>query len=264
MTKDKKMNQKITITDRFLYQLIKSYNLNGKPFFASNEYIAKELNVSKSTVSHSISRLLDMGYIANKGNKMVRELYTKRDLLSADSCKESADSCIFLDDFKREFAKNSNNKMLKSAIESADSCNILIKILISYTNIIGMQCLDEENNNIKKIDATALENNLKNIYARDVVYDISDKEENKKSPVHSSNKYKNPPTPLKIEWEVIHLTYADFDKWFEVSGFKEKYEFIDWLNDREHWLEKQSDSIKKNWFFSTSKEISKIRGKNDK
>lgn len=131
-------------------------------------------------------------------------------------------------------------------------------------NIIGMQCLDEENNKIKKIDATALENNLKNIYASDVVDDISDKEENKKSPVHSPNKYKNPPTPLKIEWEVIHLTYADFDKWFEVSGFKEKYEFIDWLNDREHWLEKQSDSIKKNWFFSTSKEISKIRGKNDK
>lgn len=131
-------------------------------------------------------------------------------------------------------------------------------------NIIGMQCLDEENNKIKKIDATALENNLKNIYARDVVDDISDNEENKKSPVHSPNKYKNPPTPLKIEWEVIHLTYADFDKWFEVSGFKEKYEFIDWLNDREHWLEKQSDSIKKNWFFSTSKEISKIRGKNDK
>jgi biotin operon repressor len=132
----------ITITDRFIYNLIKSYNLNEKPFFASNEYLAKELNKSQSVISHSISRLLSLGYLTNKGNKMCRQLYVNNDLLSADfdkenaiNNKESAENSILLEDIKKEFAKNSNNKKLKTAIESAENSNILISILISYTNI---------------------------------------------------------------------------------------------------------------------------------
>jgi hypothetical protein len=134
--------QKLTITDRFIYNLINSYTINDKPFFASNDYLAKELGKSKSVISHSISRLLKTGYLENRGNKMARQLYTKGGLLSADFNTESADfntesaeNSISFEYMKEEIAKNSNNKMLKTAIESAENSNILLSILISYTNI---------------------------------------------------------------------------------------------------------------------------------
>ena len=130
--------------------------------------------------------------------------------------------------------------------------------------VIKMQCLDEKNNNAEKKEAIALENNLKNINASDVKESLNDMTKTQKHPLHQKLNKKNPPTPLKIEWDVIHLTYDDFDKWFKLSKFKNQGDFIGWLSSREDWLKNQSESVRKNWFFSTSKEIFKLGIKNDK
>lgn len=133
---------RITITDRFLYSYIKSFTKNNKPVFASNEHISKEIGKSESVVSHSISRLIKLGYLENKGNKYSRQLYTKSNLVTADFNQSNADfnqstvnNSITCDEIKRVIAENSNNEKLKTAIANAENSYILIKLLIKYTSI---------------------------------------------------------------------------------------------------------------------------------
>ena len=76
------MEQRLTITDRFLYSLIKSYTQRHQPFVADNKIIAYELGKSTETISHSITRLTKLGYIRNSGTKFSRELFVVKPLLS--------------------------------------------------------------------------------------------------------------------------------------------------------------------------------------
>ena len=174
MKKENTIN-KITITDRFIYNLIKSYSLNNKAFFASNDFICEKLNKSKSVVSHSINRLLKFDYIENKGNKYMRQLFIKKELLSADFSISSAENSISLKQFDELIAKSSIYEVLKTAftsadfsISSAENSNILlskISILLSITSkaIADNKKLEEEIKLLKDEDNNANINKKENI-----------------------------------------------------------------------------------------------------
>ncbi len=130
---------KITITDRFIYSYIDGFTKNDKPVFASNKHIAEQINRSESIVSHSISRLLKLGLLENKGNKYARQLYTKGDLVTADFSITNADfnqstakNSISYDEIMALIAENSVSEELKSAVANAENSYILIKLLLSY------------------------------------------------------------------------------------------------------------------------------------
>ncbi len=59
---DKKLNS----TDKVVYGLVKALSNDKGYCFATNDYIGKRLNLSKSTISNTISKLKKLDYIKAK------------------------------------------------------------------------------------------------------------------------------------------------------------------------------------------------------
>tara|TARA_R100000353_G_scaffold113957_1_gene81582 strand:+ start:530 stop:1189 length:660 start_codon:yes stop_codon:yes gene_type:complete len=70
------LDKNLNATDKILLADIDSFTGNQKTFYKSNETIAEELFVSIKSVSRSIKKLKDLGYIKIEGNKRVRLVYS--------------------------------------------------------------------------------------------------------------------------------------------------------------------------------------------
>ena len=79
------LDKNLNATDKILLADIDSFTGNQKTFYKSNETIAEELFVSIKSVSRSIKKLKDLGYIKIEGNKRVR-LVKDRDWETINIC----------------------------------------------------------------------------------------------------------------------------------------------------------------------------------
>ena len=71
------LDPSLTATEKVLLADIDSFTGNNKSFYKSNETIASELFVSIKSVSRSIKKLKDLGYIVISGNKRQRLITSK-------------------------------------------------------------------------------------------------------------------------------------------------------------------------------------------
>tara|TARA_R100001163_G_scaffold2920_2_gene4427 strand:+ start:7339 stop:7998 length:660 start_codon:yes stop_codon:yes gene_type:complete len=70
------LDKNLNATDKILLADIDSFTGNQKTFYKSNEKIAGELFVSVKSISRSVKKLKDLGYIKIEGNKRVRLIYS--------------------------------------------------------------------------------------------------------------------------------------------------------------------------------------------
>lgn len=66
---------RLNSTDKIIYGLIKSLSNNKGYCFATNNYIGKRANLSKSTISNTISKLKKYNYIKIKTINYQRRIY---------------------------------------------------------------------------------------------------------------------------------------------------------------------------------------------
>ena len=71
------LNPNMTAIDKILLADIDSFTGNKKTFYKSNETVAKELFVSVKSISRSVKKLKDLGYISISGNKRQRRIIAK-------------------------------------------------------------------------------------------------------------------------------------------------------------------------------------------
>ena len=69
------LNPNLTQTDVFLFSLIKNMSNSGHGCWASNQYFADILRVTKRTISNSISSLESSGYINSFIDKNKRHIF---------------------------------------------------------------------------------------------------------------------------------------------------------------------------------------------
>jgi len=68
---DKELNS----TDKVVYGLVKALSNDKGYCFATNDYIGKRLNLSKSTISNTISKLKSLDYIKTKPVDYQRRIF---------------------------------------------------------------------------------------------------------------------------------------------------------------------------------------------
>lgn len=66
---------KINSTDKLVYGVIKALTNNKGYYYASNDYISKKVNLSKRTISKSISYLRKANYIRVETINYQRNIY---------------------------------------------------------------------------------------------------------------------------------------------------------------------------------------------
>ena len=66
-------------TDKLVYGIIKALSNNKGYCFATNDYISKRANLSKSTISNTIRKLKKYDYISAKTIDYQRRIYIKVD-----------------------------------------------------------------------------------------------------------------------------------------------------------------------------------------
>lgn len=66
---------KLNLTDKLVYGLIKALSNSKGYCYATNEYIGKRTNLSKSTISNTISKLKKYSYIKVKTVDYQRRIY---------------------------------------------------------------------------------------------------------------------------------------------------------------------------------------------
>ena len=66
-------------TDKLVYGIIKALSNNKGYCFATNDYIGKRANLSKSTISNTIRKLKKYDYISAKTIDYQRRIYIKVD-----------------------------------------------------------------------------------------------------------------------------------------------------------------------------------------
>lgn len=71
------LNPNMSAIDKILLADIDSFTGNKKTFYKSNETIAKELFVSVKSISRSVKKLRELGYITVSGNKRQRLIIAK-------------------------------------------------------------------------------------------------------------------------------------------------------------------------------------------
>ena len=71
------LNPNMSAIDKILLADIDSFTGNKKTFYKSNETIAKELFVSVKSISRSVKKLKELGYITVSGNKRQRLIIAK-------------------------------------------------------------------------------------------------------------------------------------------------------------------------------------------
>ena len=71
------LNSNMTAVDKILLADIDSFTGNKKTFYKSNETIASELFVSVKSVSRSVKKLKELGFITVSGNKRQRLIVAK-------------------------------------------------------------------------------------------------------------------------------------------------------------------------------------------
>ena len=70
----------INLTDKLVYGIIKALTNNLGYCYASNDYISKKINLSKRTVSKSISNLRKANYIRVETINYQRNIYLVNDV----------------------------------------------------------------------------------------------------------------------------------------------------------------------------------------
>lgn len=70
----------INSTDKLVYGIIKALTNNLGYCYASNDYISKKINLSKRTISKSISNLRKANYIRVETIKYQRNIYLVNDV----------------------------------------------------------------------------------------------------------------------------------------------------------------------------------------
>ena len=70
----------INSTDKLVYGIIKALTNNIGYWYASNDYIAKKINLSKRTISKSISNLKKANYIRVETINYQRNVYLPTDV----------------------------------------------------------------------------------------------------------------------------------------------------------------------------------------
>ena len=70
----------INSTDKLVYGIIKALTNNLGYCYASNDYISKEINLSKRTISKSISNLKKANYIRVETINYQRNIYLVNDV----------------------------------------------------------------------------------------------------------------------------------------------------------------------------------------
>lgn len=76
-------------TDKLLFGIINSLSNNKEYCYASNSYLAKELNVGTKTISNSLSNLKKLNYINIKYEKDKRMIYLNLEMVEKENAKVS-------------------------------------------------------------------------------------------------------------------------------------------------------------------------------
>lgn len=66
-------------TEKLVYGLIKSLSNSKGYCFATNDYIGKKLNLSKSTISNTVSKLKKYNYIKTETIDYQRRIYLNKE-----------------------------------------------------------------------------------------------------------------------------------------------------------------------------------------
>lgn len=72
-------DDKLNSTDKIVYGIIRSLSNNKGYCFATNDYIGKKSNLSKSTISNTISKLKKYNYIKTETIDYQRRIYISDD-----------------------------------------------------------------------------------------------------------------------------------------------------------------------------------------
>lgn len=73
-------NEKLSSTEKILMAVIFSLNLKSNECFASNKYLSKKTNVSKRTITSSLSKLKKENFIRIEVINNQRKIYLSEDI----------------------------------------------------------------------------------------------------------------------------------------------------------------------------------------
>ena len=103
---DKDLNN----TDKLLLGLIVSLTFKENYCYASNNYLANNLNASKRTINYSLSNLKEKDYIIIKYDKDKRKIYLNENKILTNNSISIANNGKTSDDTNCKYNIKSNNK----------------------------------------------------------------------------------------------------------------------------------------------------------